>query len=179
MVTIRAAAPSDGPAIARVYVETWRTTYAGLLPDHALVKMSRRRHAAMWSNLIARRGATDAVVVAQSAGAGVVGFGSCGRARGTGLAYDGEVFTLYVLPDHQGAGIGKRLLGALFQGLLERGMRSAVIWVLDRNPARFFYEAMGGRRVAERTQKLWGATLPEAAYGWHNLERALALLEAR
>ncbi len=110
-------------------------------------------------------------MVAERAGAEIIGFGSCGPARGTGLPFAGEVYTLYVLHDHQGEGIGKRLLGALFQRLLDQGMGSALIWVLARNPARFFYEATGGKRVAEREQKLWGATLAEAAYGWSNLER--------
>ncbi len=33
-------------------------------------------------------------MVAEDASAGVVGFGSCGPARGTSLPYRGEVYTL-------------------------------------------------------------------------------------
>ena len=179
MVTIRAATAKDARAIAGIHVETWRATYAGLVPDRVLVKMSRGQHAAKWSSMIRQRGAADTVMVAEGAGAEVVGFGSCGPARGTGLPFAGEVYTLYVLHDHQGEGIGKRLLGALFQRLLDQGMESALIWVLAQNPARFFYEATGGKRVAEREQKLWGATLVEAAYGWPNLARSVAGLHGR
>jgi hypothetical protein len=50
------------------------------------------------------------------------------------------------------------------------GSSSAVIWVLAGNPARFFYERMGGRRVAEREEALWNVVLPEAAYGWDDLK---------
>jgi hypothetical protein len=42
--------------------------------------------------------------------------------------------------------------------------------VLADNPARFFYEAMGGRRIRERDERLWGVDLHEAAYGWRDLE---------
>lgn len=179
MATVRAATPGDAGAIARIYVETWRATYAGVLPDKVLVEMSERRQAAIWLHAIRHAGPRQTVLVADQGRAPVLGFGSCGRARSPGLRYEGEVFTLYVHQDHQGKGIGKLLLGALFQRLLESTARSALIWVLAPNPARFFYEAMGGRRVAEREEKLWGTTLAEAAYGWPDLERALAHLERR
>ena len=179
MATIRAATPGDAEAIARVYVETWHATYADLVPDRVLIKMSRHHHARIWSRTISRHGAAEAVMVAEEAGAEVVGFGSCGQARRPNPPYEGEIYTLYVLQDYQGEGIGKRLLDALFQRLLQSGMDSALIWVLAQNPARFFYEAMGGKRVAERKEKLWGAMLREAAYGWPDLERAVALLHAR
>ncbi len=77
---------------------------------------------------------------------------------------------LYVLADFRGAGIGGRLLRALFIELKERGHPSALVWVLADNPARYFYAAMGGRVVAERSQALWGKPLQQAAYGWPDLE---------
>lgn len=175
MARIRAARPGDAEAIAGIEVETWRAAYAGLIPDRVLITMSRRKHAQLWSRRIGRHGGSETVLVAEGAEAGVVGFGSCGRARSTGLSYQGEVYTLYVHHDHQGQGIGKELLGALFRRLLDGGMRSALAWVLAQNPARFFYEAMGGRRIAERDEKLWGVMVAECAYGWPDLEQALAL----
>ena len=39
-VAIRRAQAGDAEAIARIHVETWRATYAGLLPDRYLVGMS-------------------------------------------------------------------------------------------------------------------------------------------
>jgi GNAT superfamily N-acetyltransferase len=179
MATVRPATPGDAGAIARIYVDTWRATYAGLLPDKILVEMSGRRQTTIWSHAIHHPAPQQTVLVANDGRGPVVGFGSCGRARYPGLRYEGEVFTLYVQQDHQGRGIGKLLLGGLFQGLLDDKARSALIWVLARNPARFFYEAMGGRRIAEREERLWGARLPETAYGWPDLERALGLLEKR
>ncbi len=170
MITLRTARPQDAEAIARVYVETWRDTYAGLVPDRVLIGMSERRQTVLWSYALR----DQQVMVASSGESGVIGFGSCGAARGVDLPYQGEIFTLYVLPDFQGRGIGKRLLGALFGMLLRRGMDSALIWVLADNPARFFYHAMGGRWTATREEDLWGAALPEQAYGWSDLRKAIA-----
>ena len=39
-VRIRAATPMDAAGIAAVHVETWRATYAGILPDNYLVSQS-------------------------------------------------------------------------------------------------------------------------------------------
>src|SRR3546814_18880099 len=98
-----------------------------------------------------------------------VAFGSCGVTRRPELPFSGEVYTLYVQPDHQGQGIGRRLLNGLFQALRKQRYDSAIIWVLDANPSRYFYEAMGGRPVAERDEALWGVVMHEAAYGWDRL----------
>ncbi|HXM70612.1 MAG TPA: GNAT family N-acetyltransferase, partial [Thermoanaerobaculia bacterium] len=86
---------------------------------------------------------------------------------------DGEVFTLYVAPDHQNRGVGSRLLEAAFQRLGEQAIHGVMLWVLARNPSRFFYEAMGGVAVASRKERLWGVVLRELAYGWPDLARAL------
>jgi GNAT superfamily N-acetyltransferase len=170
-VIIRAARRGDAEAIGRVYVETWRSSYAGILPDRALVAMSRRTQRAAWSPPIAARGGSEFMVVAEDREAGVVGFGSGGPSR-AGLPYGGEIYTLYVLPDYQGRGLGRALLAALYDEFLARGTDSALIWVLAANPSRFFYEAMGGQRVAERQEVLWGARHRELAYGWPDLARA-------
>lgn len=58
------------------------------------------------------------------------------------------------------------MLTACFDALRDRDKTAAVVWVLAANPARFFYEAQGGRKVAERTESFAGADLAELAFGW-------------
>ncbi len=174
MIEIRKATGRDAKPIARVYVDTWRDTYAGIIPDPILRGMSHRQLSAAWSVGFGKRRNGHAVIVAEDSHVGVVGFGSCGRARYRNLPYDGEVYTLYVLTDYQGQGIGKRLLCELFGALLERGSRSALIWVLADSPARFFYQAMGGTHVAVRTERLGDTSLPAMAYGWRDLKQGVS-----
>ena len=66
---------------------------------------------------------------------------------------------------------GRGLLGALFSALSAAGCRSALVWVLAENPARFFYEAMGGTLIATREEPFHGVVLSECAYGWPDLSR--------
>jgi ribosomal protein S18 acetylase RimI-like enzyme len=171
MVRARAAREADAQRIAEIYIETWRTTYAGSVPDRVLVGMSNERQAIYWTRAI--RSGSEIVGVVEDDEAGIVAVGSAGANRSRGSVYEGEVYTLYVQPDFQNEGLGERLLAHLFGALRARGMNSAVIWVLAANPSRFFYETMGGKRVGEREEAMWGVKLREIAYGWLDLDAAL------
>jgi L-amino acid N-acyltransferase YncA len=172
---IRPAKADDVQAIADVYVETWRSTYAGILPDKVLIEMSAERQMIMWARAIRHAGgaAAEHILILEDDQDGVIGVGSCGFNRDRASTYGGEVYTLYVHPDHQNQGHGEQLLAGLFDIMIAQGYGAAVIWVLKANPSRFFYEVMGGRRVGEREEKLWGTVLGETAYGWEDLESAL------
>jgi ribosomal protein S18 acetylase RimI-like enzyme len=174
IVRIRPGRPADAEGIARVYVDAWRSAYAGLIPNSVLVRMSIGAQARECAQQLSRRRYAESVVVADLAGHGVIGFGSCGAARHTGLSHAGEIYTLYIAPEHQERGVGRALLMQLFGALVERGLNSALVWVLALNPARFFYEAMGGRRVAEKKERLWNTLLPQIAYGWDDLRLVIA-----
>jgi ribosomal protein S18 acetylase RimI-like enzyme len=170
-ITIRSANAGDAPAIARLDVETWRAAYAGLLSPNYLVGLSERRREAGWRSVILHQ-PRDVRVAADAAGA-VRGFGSCGPSRGE-RDFAGEVFTLYVDPDWQNRGIGRRLLIALFRRLVAAGRNSAIVWVLRENPSRFFYERLGGRQVVRKTIIVGGAPIAALAYGWPDLPAFLA-----
>jgi L-amino acid N-acyltransferase YncA len=174
-ITIRAAHPSDARAIARLDVETWRTTYAGVLSADYLVGLSQRRREIGWLHAIARE-PRDVRVAVDGEGE-VLGFGSCGPNRGD-PGFAGEVFTLYVAPDWQNRGIGRRLLISLFGRLVACGRRSAIIWVLRDNPGRFFYARLGGREVRRKTIPVGGAAVEAAGYGWPDLPAFLAAVSS-
>ena len=165
-ITIRPARLEDAPGIARLDIETWRTTYAGMLSSSYLVGLSEHRREAGWRGVILQE-PRDVRVAADSTGA-IVGFGSCGPNRGS-RSFAGEVFTLYVAPDWQNQGIGRRLLIALFRRLVVTGRRSAILWVLRDNPSRFFYERLGAQQVSRRRLAVGGATIEAVAYGWDDL----------
>ncbi|MGE0254044.1 MAG: N-acetyltransferase family protein [Alphaproteobacteria bacterium] len=170
---IRRATPDDAAAIAAIHVEAWRAAYAGMLPDRYLLGLAEGRQTRQWRHHVVARG--EATLVAEDirplrGGPGIVGFASCGPLRRAGVPADapwqGEVYTLYVAPDHQGHGHGGALLEACRARLARDGRAGVLVWVLAANPSRFFYERMGGRRVAERTEPFAGARLPEIAYAW-------------
>jgi ribosomal protein S18 acetylase RimI-like enzyme len=179
VIRIRRAARGDASAIGRVHVETWQATYAGLLPDAMLVGMSDVRQSAWWSRALADPREARGVFVADDEEMGVVGFGSCGPVRDPPEGLNGtekrvgEVYTLYVEPDFQNQGLGRRLLDAMFRQLRADGCDTAVLWMLADNPTRFFYEGLGGAWVGQRTDTMAGRDVDEVAYAWRDLEAPL------
>ena len=190
MVAVDRAAPTDAAGIARVYVDSWRHAYAGLLPDRVLVGLSYERHTREWAWVVANRGEVQPVFVARAATGRVVGMGSVGISRAKDRPADGpyaastaddpigEIFTLYVHPEWQERGIGRLLLGAGLGALAERRCRRAFLWVLRENPARYFYERASGVPIAERRERLWGCEVDEVAYGWSDHAAAATRLRS-
>src|SRR6516164_5788598 len=170
-ITIRPARPGDARGIARLDIETWRATYAGILSTPYLVGLSEQRREAGWRSVILRE--PRDVRVATDATEAIIGFGSCGPNRSDRF-FAGEVFTLYVAPDWQNQGIGRRLLITLFRRLVATGHRSAIVWVLRDNPSRFFYERLGAHQVSRKPLAVAGAAIEAIAYGWHDLPGFLA-----
>jgi L-amino acid N-acyltransferase YncA len=173
-LSIRLARPNDAAAIARVYIDSWHDTYPSVLSKTLLCAMTPKGQSARWLAAINRR---ELVLIAEHEKFGIVAMASAGAARDRALGFDGEVFTLYVDPSHFGCGAGRQLLTGTFSELRKRGFRSCVIWAHAKNNARFFYEAMGGRLVAERSAQMMGDTVPEVAFGWKQLvlaERSVA-----
>jgi ribosomal protein S18 acetylase RimI-like enzyme len=172
---IRLATARDAAGIARVHVETWRDTYAGIVPDHALIGLDERRETARQRHALAVRRGRSVTMIAELPQVGVIGYAEAGLARVTGLPYDAELYTLYVAPGYQGQGHGRALMGATFARLIHAGFRSVIVWVLAENPARFFYAAMGAKQIGVRSERLFGADLVQEAYGWPDLEDAMQL----
>lgn len=167
-MAVRRARPEDAQAVARVYINSWHDTYPSILPAELLCAMTPRGQTQRWHAAILARGG-EQVLVAECARHGVVGMASFGAANDRGLGFDGEVYTLYVDPDYFGLGVGSTLMRAAFGAMHGSNYSSCVIWAHARNPARFFYEAMGGRLIAERSRRMMGSAVPEAAFGWRKL----------
>jgi len=168
---VRQAGTDDAPSVARIYVDSWQDTYAGIVPTRLLRALTHNGQAARWRSAIRAQG-RELVLVAESDGHGLVGMTSLGPARDGELGYDGEVYALYVDPTFFGQGTGRALLRAAFTVLRGRGYTSCLIWAHAKNPVRFFYEAMGGKLIAERVQRMMGDPVTEVAFGWRKLALA-------
>lgn len=172
---VRRARIEDSKAIARVHVDSWRSTYAGMLPEQTLLKLSSaKREARWWRQVLGRVHRRHYVYVAEDETDGVVGFISGGASRDRELDAEGEVYALYLLDSYHGKGIGKALFLRLAQKLRDTCGKSLTVWVLAENPSRFFYEAIGGRRIALRTEALGDADVQEVAYGWDDIDALVA-----
>jgi GNAT superfamily N-acetyltransferase len=176
-VEIRAAYPSDAAGIARVHVDSWRTTYRGIVPHDFLAALSYEQRERMWRGILSPASGSSFVYVAEDPGGQIVGFASGGPARDPDPDYSGELYAVYLLQDQQRHGLGRRLIGALVQQLIQAGMTSLLVWVLADNPARKFYEALGGQYVYDKWVSIGDARLVEVAYGWRDARILVAEMQ--
>jgi len=165
---LRAAPVDDSPAIARVHVASWRSTYRALLPSEFLDSLSEVGYADRWRRFVEELG--NLVYVIEDEGR-IVGFASGGRERAGEAGYTGELYAIYVLDDFQRRGYGHQLVREVVAGLKEMGLHDMIIWVLRENaPARQFYERLGGVYVRAQAITIGSATLEEVSYGWPSLD---------
>lgn len=169
-IGIRMARASDAPGIAEIFVDSWRETYAGILPLNGLLRMSKSEQAASWERTIAGSSLRCPTLVAADGSGKAYGFTSAGPSRDRSLPYEAEIYTLYVAPGFTAQGIGSSLTSSIFRLFGKANYAGLVIWALADNPSRYFYDSLGGRVIAERQHTLWGGTFREVAYGWRTLE---------
>jgi ribosomal protein S18 acetylase RimI-like enzyme len=163
VIEIRRAKASDAQAVADTHDEAWRTAYQGIIPGNELDKLISRRGPDWWDSAI-RKGSRITIL---QFGDNVAGYANYGRNRARSLTYDGEVYELYLRPEYQGLGFGRRLFTAARKDLLQTGLRSLVVWALsDNEPAVEFYRALGGRAVARSSERFGTKTLDKVAYAW-------------
>jgi len=172
-MVIRPAVIEDAEAVARVHVASWRTTYAGIVPDEFLAALSYERRAEVWRNSLSSQSQAYLVVAEQDRK--VIGFAVGGPNRETeaNAAYEAELYAIYLLASKQKRGIGRALMKAVAQELVRRGFNSLMVWVLTENPARKFYQTLGGEYMREKDIEIGGKTLKETAYGWKDLRRLI------
>jgi GNAT superfamily N-acetyltransferase len=137
-----------------------------MVPDDYLANLSYEEREGIWSRATSEAGHSSFVYVAEDEEGQVVGFASGGLNRTPATEYEGELYAIYLLEEHQGKGIGRHLASAVAKRLAQMGIHSMLVWVLKDNPACRFYEALGGEKVLEQEFELAGVTLTEIGYGW-------------
>jgi GNAT superfamily N-acetyltransferase len=165
-VNIRKATVADATAIAAVQVNSWQTTYRGIVPDSYLNRMDVSMRAERWQSILTDQISPTLVYLAEAASSQVIGFAAGGRERGNQSSYTGELYAIYLLQPFQKRGIGRLLLNAIAETLIQDGHQTMLAWVLKENPNCRFYEEIGGVSVQEKLIYFDNRPLQEVAYVW-------------
>ncbi len=167
MTTIRAGQPDDAEAIARCHIAAWRDTYRPIVAEEYLNNLSLENHVAKWTTRLQQPDCFT--FVAENAIGELVGFINGGRERTGRTDYRGEIYSIYILKDFRGQGIGRGLLRRFSTALLERGITSMIVWAFQDNECRHCYGAWGSVEIAVGPIKVGQQDLVEVAYGWQDI----------
>lgn len=167
---IRKAKLEDAKGIARVHVDSWRTTYETIIPSEYLNNLSYESREKLWIDGIPK----GIVYVAEDEKGTIVGFSSGGKERtGKYVGFEGELYAIYILKEFQGKGIGKALVKPVVEELHNAGIESMLVLVLEDNNACHFYEALGATKLDSIEVEIADKKLIEAVYGWKDTKSLL------
>ncbi|WP_454190661.1 N-acetyltransferase family protein [Paenibacillus sp. Marseille-Q7038] len=168
---IRSATKSDAVQIAEVHVNSWRTTYKGVVPESYLDNLSITKRTLIWEKQLDEANTNSEVFVAENESGQIVGFVSGGLNRLNSMSFDSEIYAIYLLKEYQRQGIGEQLMSSITSFLTDKGYKSTYLWALENNRYRSFYEKLGGVPAGREEIEIGSVKLGEIAYGWDNLDR--------
>lgn len=167
---VRESRLEDAAAIAHVHIESWRTTYKGIVPDAFLATLSYEQRTETWKQWLSSSNPYIFMYVAIDDLERIVGFVSGGKPQQADESeYNGELYAIYLLKEYQGRGLGHMLVQQLVESMVQAGMDTMFLWVLKDNSARRFYESLGGQLIRTQPITIGGAVLEEVAYGWKDI----------
>ena len=165
---IRQATPADAPDIAKVNVESWRSTYNGIVPNQYLNGMSHEKREKQWRSII--ENPDSIVLVAEGIDGSIGGYISGGRERSGKISFEGELYAIYLLKEWQRKGIGKQLVKQMLDEMRNKHIANMMVWVIEDNPSKRFYELIGGKPIFREKLIISGKELQEVGYGWLSLD---------
>ncbi len=165
LIDLRAARPADSKALASIHSEAWLGAYRGVLHGLDLQRMISRRGENWWRGALAR-GVNIKVLAISDVPAGYATYGPC-RLRDTGM--DTEIYELYLKPEYQGLGFGRKLFTHVQSIYSNMDISGIAVQVLsDNQPAREFYRALNGHLSGKSWYRIGGRRLELSIYTWPN-----------
>ena len=167
-MNIREAKVEDMSFIVDINIEMWRKTYKDIMKEEIFLMREKNRENSiiiMKEKLLSKEYFYKVVSIDNK----IVGFISYGKSRDVEADNLGEIYAIYILEEFQKNGIGEKLVSYAKDDLKEKGYSSLVIWTLEENRNRKFYEKIGGKEFSNRQIDILGQNLKEVGYLYENI----------
>lgn len=165
----RKANMADKECIAKVHVDSWRTTYKGIMPDAFLANLSYEQFTAIWEKNLNIE--DNFVIAVENEEGKIVGFADSWKRASNTEENAIDLTSIYLLETYQGKGLGKLLLKDLFTHYKNQGYTKVFVEVLEDNKTRYFYEYYGAEFVKTVQIKIGGKIVNESIYAWRSVDR--------
>jgi ribosomal protein S18 acetylase RimI-like enzyme len=148
---VRPATMRDAKAIAEIHAAAVQAAYRDILPEEELRALAPASREAKWREAI--EFSEPQVQVAEFGGE-VVGFVGYDRSRDPKTpSTTGEIWSIYVKPEHWDKGAGVALWDAARDGLEEEGCTTVTVWVPLRNERAMRFHELAGFKREMKTAK--------------------------
>jgi 3-deoxy-manno-octulosonate cytidylyltransferase (CMP-KDO synthetase) len=166
-ITYRKADIKDALSVAKVHVESWHKSFAGIVPQEFLDNLTVEKRTKAFEQGFGE--ANYKMFVAETAKDGIVGFADFGESREKDFAFEAELYAIYLLREFQGRGIGENLFRLCQKEMIAYGFGSMYLMALAISPYKSFYEKMGGQIVGKGNHFLALVEYETLVYGWKDL----------
>lgn len=166
---IRPGTIDDIEGLAIVHVESWRTTYRGIVADSYLDGLTIEGRVNLWKQIIDPSNEGSYTFVIEDDQGKVAGFINGGGSREQDMGYDAEIYAFYLLQENQGKGYGRLLFNKMVETFKETGSKSMLLWVLEENPSVQFYKKMGGEIISRQELFIGDVPVMEISLGWKGI----------
>ena len=141
-------------SVSKTLVKCWKSAYQGMINDAYLASLKDNH----WVDFL-KKGLSDDSVDCMLAKEDnqTIGISIFGKSITDDYPNDGEIISLYVLPQFIGQGIGHVLLDKAENRLKEKGYQKSIICVFDENKSAVkFYQSHGFEAVSENNEITMG-----------------------
>jgi len=170
---IKYAGLKDYEGIAKVHVDTWISSYKGIISDRRLRSMSYEKSGKKWFDIISAcaddKKETVLSAFDKNEPVGFCHFGRLKRKSELLNGFEGEIKAIYILKDHQKKGLGGKLIKKITQIFKNNGIDSFIAWVLKDNSSADFYVKTGAELITETDLTIGEQTLKGLCFGWRNI----------
>ena len=170
-IIYREANIEDAPLVAKVHVESWRKSFAGIVPQEFLDNLTVEKREQAFRQRLGEP--NYKMFVAETAKNGIVGFADFGKARESNFEFEAELYAIYLLHEFQQKGIGANLFRLCQKQMIADKINSMYLMALEISPYKSFYEKMGGQIVGRGNHFLALVEYETIIYGWKNLGESL------
>lgn len=94
---VREASIEDADSIAIVHVDSWKTTYNGIISESYLSGLSVEKRRKSWLWTFENPNANEKIFVAEDKKGNIIGFSNGGRSRSEEFKHEGELYAIYLL----------------------------------------------------------------------------------
>ncbi len=149
-VKVRTAVVKDAHRMVEINVQTWKTAYAGLLPDEFLQK--RKVTEERIQKLAEQIAQGQYIILAAEVDNSVVGYLCGGMARDKNYPYAYELSAFYVLKEYQHCGVGQMLFDEFKARINSQSFYAYML--KGNNLALRFYQKNGGVEMPQYQRPL-------------------------